>query len=95
MCEDDSPKKQYISMLASGTASSVAKASPGVVVSGLTLYGYSIETWISILTVCYLILMIIGSLPKVIGGLRYLFLLTRWIRPSDWPDPDEKRKKDE
>lgn len=84
MCLDEkTPEKRYASMLATGTASSVAKASPGIGVSALTFYGYSIETWISILTLCYLALMIVGSLPKVIEGLRYIYALARQIKKDE------------
>lgn len=84
MCEiEQTPEKRYAAMLASGTASSVAKASPGIAVSGLTIYGYPIEEWVSILTAVYLICMVVGALPKVIEGLRYLYVLAKGEKEND------------
>lgn len=80
MCEEESPVKRFLSMLGSGTASSAAKASPGVAVTGLQIYGFQIETWVSILTAVYLIFMAIGALPKVIEGLLYVVALAKGER---------------
>lgn len=80
MCEEESPVKRFFSMLGSGTASSAAKASPGVAVTGLQICGFQIETWVSILTAIYLIFMAIGALPKVIEGLLYVIALAKGER---------------
>lgn len=76
MCEEESPVKRFFSMLGSGTASSAAKASPGVAVTGLQICGFQIETWVSILTAIYLIF----ALPKVIEGLLYVVALAKGER---------------
>ena len=56
MCdEQSSPIKRVVDMLSSGTASGAVKASPGVAVTGLSVYGFPVETWVSVLTCVYLI----------------------------------------
>lgn len=75
MCHDKSPLARFLSSLGVGSASGVAKASPGIVVTGLSIYGHPIEHWISLLTFIYLGCMIVGSLPRVIHGLLYVFRL--------------------
>ena len=45
MCdEQSSPIKRFVDMLSSGTASGAVKASPGVAVTGLSVYGFPVET---------------------------------------------------
>ena len=79
MCESDntSPVKRILTALTGSGAVGAAKASPGVAVTGMTIMGYSIETWVSVLTALYLIFMLIGACPKMVEGLRYLFRLPR------------------
>lgn len=77
MCEDKSPLRRFLSSLSIGGATGVAKASPGIVVSGLSFYGIPIEHWISILTVIYLCFMLMGAIPKAIDGIRYVLSLLR------------------
>lgn len=76
MCNDNkSPLARFLSSIGIGSASGVAKASPGIVVSGLSFYGHPIEHWISLLTLMYLCCMIVGSLPRVFHGLWYVIRL--------------------
>lgn len=95
MCDQDqSPVKRFFSMIGGGTAASAAKASPGVAVTGLSLWGVSIETWVSILTAMYLIFMAVGALPKVIESVMYIVALARGERQkvkemSSWRSKDE------
>lgn len=79
MCASDEkpPITRFISTVASGTAAGGAKASPGIIVTGLTVAGIRLEDWVTILTGIYLVIMAIGALPKGIEGLRYLFALAR------------------
>lgn len=79
MCEDKSPLRRFLSSLGIGGAAGVAKASPGIVVSGLSFYGIPVEHWISILTVIYLCFMLMGAIPKAIDGIRYALSL---LKPS-------------
>lgn len=77
MCETEniSPVKRVLAALTGSGAVGVAKASPGMAVTSMTIMGYSIETWVSVLTALYLIAMLIGACPKVFEGLRYLYRL--------------------
>ena len=79
MCASDekTPLSRLISSVASGTSAGGAKASPGIIVTGLTFAGIRLEDWVTILTVIYLIFMAIGALPKVGEGLRYVIALAR------------------
>ncbi len=77
MSENRSPIKRFAAALSASTASGAAKASPGIAVSGLTIYGYPIETWVSVLTCGYLIAMIVSCIPKVGESVRYLWSLAR------------------
>lgn len=83
MCnEQSSPIKRFVAMLSSGTASGAVKASPGVAVTGLSVYGFPVETWVSVLTCVYLIVMILGCLPKVIEFVLYLISFAKRKKPS-------------
>lgn len=82
MCDEQSPIKRFVVMLYSGTASGAVKASPGVAVTGLTVYGFTVETWVSVLTCVYLIVMILGCLPKVIELVLYLISFAKRKKPS-------------
>lgn len=75
MCDDKSPLQRIVAGFTASGASGVAKASPGIAVTGAGVMGFPIETWVSILTCCYLLLMLVGTLPKVIEAIRYLYRL--------------------
>lgn len=97
MCDDSkTPLQRVIAGLTTSGASGVAKASPGVAVTGLTIAGYSIETWVSVLTAMYLIAMFIGACPKMVEGLRYLYRLVFPPKPllefNQKPCDDVKNK---
>lgn len=83
MCDEQSgPIKRFVSMLLSGTTSGAVKASPGVAVTGLSVYDFPVETWVSVLTCVYLIVMILGCLPKVIEFVLYLISFAKRKKPS-------------
>ena len=83
MCEEPTtPLKRFLATLSSGTASGAVKASPGVAVTGLTVYGFPVEAWVSALTCLYLLFMIVGCLPKTIDTILYLYRLARPKRPQ-------------
>lgn len=76
MCDEPTtPLKRFVATLTSGTASGAVKASPGVAVTGLTVYGFPVENWVSVLTCLYLFFMIVGCLPKTIDTILYLYRL--------------------
>lgn len=75
MCDDKSPLQRIVAGFTASGASGVAKASPGIAVTSAGVMGFPIETWVSILTCCYLLFMLVGALPKVIEAIRYLFRL--------------------
>lgn len=78
MCEEPtSPVKRFVATVTSGTASGAVKASPGVAITGMSVYGYPVETWVSVLTCAYLLFMIFGCLPKVVETVLYLYRLAR------------------
>ena len=78
MCEEPtSPIKRFVATVTSGTASGAVKASPGVAITGMSVYGYPVETWVSVLTCAYLLFMIFGCLPKVVETVLYLYRLVR------------------
>lgn len=75
MCDDKSPLQRIVAGFTASGASGVAKASPGIAVTSAGVMGFPIETWVSILTCCYLLFMLIGALPKVVEAIRYLYRL--------------------
>lgn len=75
MCDDKSPLQRIVAGFTASGASGVAKASPGIAVTSAGVMGFPIETWVSILTCCYLLFMLVGALPKVIEAIRYLYRL--------------------
>lgn len=78
MCDEpQTPVRRFVAAVSSGTASGAVKASPGVAVTGLSVAGFSVETWVSVLTCAYLLAMIIGCLPKVIEAALYLYRLAK------------------
>lgn len=75
MCDDKSPLQRIVAGFTASGASGVAKASPGIAVTSAGVMGFPIETWVSILTCCYLLFMLVGALPKVIEAILYLYRL--------------------
>ena len=76
MCDDSkTPLQRVIAGLTTSGASGIAKASPGIGVTGLQVFGFPVETWVSVLTCAYLLFMLLGALPKVVEALRYLYRL--------------------
>lgn len=76
MCDDSkTPLQRVIAGLTTSGASGIAKASPGIGVTGLQVFGFPVETWVSVLTCAYLLFMLLGALPKVIDTVRYLYRL--------------------
>jgi hypothetical protein len=51
--------------LESGLSMSVAKTSPPVIVSGLTLAGAQLQDWLIMVTILYTVIQIIIALPKL------------------------------
>jgi hypothetical protein len=51
--------------LETGVTMAVAKTSPPVVVSGLTLAGVQLQDWLIIVTLLYTVIQIIIALPKL------------------------------
>lgn len=79
MCDDKVPISRLLHSLGWSSASGLAKASPGIAVTGFSLYGHPIEHWISVLTALYIFCMLIGSIPKACEGIRYVL---RLIQPQ-------------
>ena len=77
MSDNKPPVKRFAAAVSTASMSGAAKASPGIAVSGLTIYGYPIETWVSVLTCGYLIAMILSCIPKVGESVRYLWSLAK------------------
>ncbi|HIU85220.1 MAG TPA: hypothetical protein IAC66_07645 [Candidatus Aphodousia gallistercoris] len=83
MCDDSkTPIQRVVAGLTASGAGGVAKASPGIAVTSAGVMGFPIETWVSILTCCYLLFMLVGAMPKVIEALRYLYRLAKPKRES-------------
>ena len=49
----------------SGLSMAVAKTSPPVIVSGLTLAGVQLQDWLILVTILYTVIQIIIALPKL------------------------------
>ena len=49
----------------SGLSMAVAKTSPPVIVSGLTLAGAQLQDWLILVTILYTVIQIIIALPKL------------------------------
>lgn len=74
------PFERFVTGILSSSGAGVAKASPGVAVSGAYFCGLDVQTWVSVLTCLYLAAMIFGAIPKAAEGLRYLYRLSRGRR---------------
>ena len=79
MCEESSIEwiKKAIMPAFSGAASGAAKAAPGVGVSALVVAGIPLESWVTILTAAYVLVMLIGALPKAIDAFRLIYRMWR------------------
>lgn len=80
MCEENSTMKwikKAVLPAFSGTASGAAKAAPGVGVSALVVAGIPLESWVTILTACYVLVMLIGALPKAFNTFMCIYRLWR------------------
>ena len=53
--------------------SAAVVASPPASVAGLSLIGYPVAEWVSMLMLIYAILLILAQLPKAAAGIRKLF----------------------
>ncbi len=77
MCEEESLLKRFLTPIFSGSASATAKAAPGIGVSALSIAGVQLEAWVTILTLIYILVMIIGALPKIAETIRFFYRLWR------------------
>ena len=75
MCEEYSPMKRLLASIFSGSATTTAKASPGIAVASLSFAGVPIESWVTILTILYMIILCLGALPKIAECIRYFWRL--------------------
>lgn len=99
MCDDKSPLQRIVAGFTASGASGVSKASPGIAVTSAGVMGFPIETWVSILTCCYLLFMLVGALPKVVEAIRYLYRLAvpkkSVMSVTTVESPDVKNKLDQ
>ena len=84
MCEEESPMKRFLTSIFSGSATTAAKAAPGIGVTTWAVLGLPIETWVTILTAIYMLFMAIGAIPKVCETVRYFFFR---LSPKHQPSP--------
>lgn len=84
MCEGSTTEwiKKAVMPVFSGTASGAAKAAPGVGVSALVVAGIPLESWVTILTFVYILIMIIGALPKIVETIRYFWGMANPKQPE-------------
>lgn len=75
--------KQIVGALVPSSASGLVKASPGIGVGGMSLAGIEIADWVSILTCLYLIVMMIGAIPKVFNTICYF--RQKWVDTFSHP----------
>ena len=99
MCEEESPMKRLFASIFSGSAATTSKAAPGIVVSSLSFAGISLEAWVTVLTVAYLLLMCVGALPRVFETIRCIWRLVKprarpifQVTQVESPDVAEKIK---
>lgn len=99
MCEQETPMKRLVASVFSGSAATTAKASPGIVVSSLSFAGISLEAWVTVLTVAYLLIMCFGALPRVFEACRFFWRLVKprarpiyQVTQVESPDVAEKIK---
>ena len=65
--------KRILTPIFSGSASGTAKAAPAIGVSALSIAGVPLESWVTILTLVYILIMIFGALPKIVETLRFFW----------------------
>ena len=75
MCEEDSVLKRLLTPIFSGSASGTVKAAPAIGVSALSIAGVPLESWVTILTLVYILIMIVGALPKIVETCRFFYRL--------------------
>lgn len=75
MCEEDSVLKRILTPIFSGSASGTVKAAPAIGVSALSIAGVPLESWVTILTLVYILIMIVGALPKIVETCRFFYRL--------------------
>lgn len=80
--EDASPMNRFLTAVFSGSASTTAKAAPGIGVTAWAFMGLPLETWVTVLTIIYLLFMCIGAMPKVCETFRYFY---RRLNPTHEP----------
>ena len=73
--EEDSVLKRILTPIFSGSASGAAKAARAIVVSALSIAGVPLESWVTILTLVYILIMIVGALPKIVETCRFFYRL--------------------
>ena len=73
MCEEDSVLKRILTPIFSGSASGTVKAAPAIGVSALSIAGVPLESWVTILTLVYIL--IVGALPKIVETCRFFYRL--------------------
>ena len=56
MCEEDSVLKRILTPIFSGSASGTVKAAPAIGVSALSIAGVPLESWVTILTLVYILI---------------------------------------
>lgn len=67
--------KRILTPIFSGSASGAAKAAPAIGVSALSIAGVPLESWVTILTLVYILIMIVGALPKIVETCRFFYRL--------------------
>lgn len=84
MCEEETAAgkgritvRQVLASFGSSGAAGAAKASPGVAVGvgAVELFSTDLQTWITIGTFVYILMMLIYSAPKVVEAVRYFIRL--------------------
>ena len=73
---------RFLTAVFSGSASITAKAAPGIGVTAWAFMGLPLETWVTVLTIIYLLFMCIGAMPKVCETFRYFY---RRLNPTHEP----------
>lgn len=84
MCEGDSVLKRILTPIFFRSASGTAKAAPAIGVSALSIAGVPLESWVTILTFVYILIMIIGALPKIVETIRYFWSMAHPKQPESF-----------
>lgn len=80
--EEDSVLKRILTPIFSGSASGTVKAAPAIGVSALSIAGVPLESWVTILTLVYILIMIFGALPKIVETLRFFWRMAHPKQPE-------------